>query len=85
VGTYFGIRAIQDHDSPEAPGNAALNSQAGTAADTSTVTMLLGLAGVGVGTFLWFFRPGPGSDSKPVAVVPTFAPGRGGVEVTGRF
>jgi hypothetical protein len=93
VGTYFGVRAINDHNGTDAlctmmpcmPKTISLNNDAGTSADVSTVTIIAGLAGLGVGTFLWFWKPSPSSESRPVAVVPVLAPGRGGVEVTGSF
>jgi hypothetical protein len=92
VGSYFGVRAINDHDAPGAlcttsptcsTMSTSLNNDAGTSADVSTVTIIAGLAGLGVGTFLWVWKPSP--ETRAVAVVPVLAPGRGGVELTGSF
>ena len=53
TGTFFGLRAISLHGDPNAPGNSSLNNQAKFAADASTVTFAVGLAGLGLGAFLW--------------------------------
>jgi hypothetical protein len=93
VGTYSGITAIHDHDSPEgvcttnpcSTQSKSLNDDAGTYADVSTVTIIAGLAGLGVGGFLWLWKPSLGSDSKSVSLEPIVAPGRGGLELVGGF
>ena len=93
VGAYLGVRAMNDHDSPGAicttnpcsRQSISLNNDAGSSADASTVTFIAGLAAVGAGTLLWFWKPGTSSESHPVSVAPILAPGRGGVEIHGAF
>jgi hypothetical protein len=85
VGSYFGIRAIDDHNASNAPGNVSLNNDAKLSADTSTATMIVGAAGLAVGAFLWFWVPRPSTEAKAVTLLPSFAPGRGSLDVAGRF
>jgi hypothetical protein len=81
AGTFFGVRALQEHNDPNATcttspctsTSTSLNNQAKFAADASTVSFAVGLVGLGVGAFLWF--------GDTVAV----APGVGRLDVAGRF
>jgi hypothetical protein len=93
VGTYFGIKAVSDHDAPGAlcmshpcsTQSLSLNDSAKVAADASTVTLILGLSALGTGTVLWFWKRRGSAESKATVVGPIVAPGRAGVEVTGCF
>jgi len=94
IGSYFGVVAIQKHGDPGATcattpcsnESTSLNNQAGTAADISTAAFAAGLVALGVGAFLWL-GDSSGRSDKPssVSVVPSFGPGRGGVDLAGRF
>ncbi len=91
AGSYFGIRAIQKHDDPQATCTAypcssdSLYNQAKFAATASTVSFVAGAVGLGVGAFLWFgdARVSPGTPT--VSVLPAVGPGQGGVSLSGRF
>jgi len=93
IGTYFGLLAIQKHGAPGAtcdttpclPQSYTLNSQAGTAADISTVAFAAGVVALGVGAFLWLGDSSERGDKASVSVVPSLGPGRGGVDLAGRF
>src|SRR5580704_16244195 len=96
IGSYFGVLAIQKHGDPGAtcmttpcPESTSLYNQAGTAADISTVAFAAGLVALGVGAFLWLGDSSGRSDKPPsmssVSVVPSFGPGRGGVDLAGGF
>jgi hypothetical protein len=81
AGSVAGAIAISKHNAPGAicttnpcsSTSTQLNSDAGLAADASTVTFIVGAIGLGLGAFLWF------GDSVAVA------PGIGSVDVIGRF
>jgi hypothetical protein len=81
AGTVAGIIAIQKHNAqgatcttnPCSSTSISLNSDAGLAADVSTVSFIVGAVGLGLGAFLWF------GDSVAVT------PGVGSVDVRGCF
>jgi hypothetical protein len=93
VGTYFGLQAIGDHGNsaatcqttPCSGQSKSLTSRAGTEADTSTVAFAAGLAALGVGAFLWIGDSSGRSDKPSVGVLPSLSPGRGGLDLAGRF
>ncbi len=94
LGTYFGVVAIQDHGNSNATcttspkcstQSTSLTSQAGTAADISTVAFAAGLVALGVGAFLWLGDSSGRSDKPTVSLVPSLGPGRGGVDLAGSF
>jgi hypothetical protein len=88
VGSYFGALAISDHSKATCtsyPCDDSLNNQSGTAADISTTTFAVGLVAVGLAAFLWLGDSSGSSDKPAVSVLPSFGPGVGGVDVSGRF
>jgi hypothetical protein len=91
LGTFFGIRAIQKHDDPEATcttnpcssQSVSLNNQAKFAADAATVSFIVAVAGLGAGAVLWFGDPASGG--RAVTVVPSVTSNGGGLGASGRF
>jgi hypothetical protein len=92
VGTYFGVKAVSKHDDPAATCTlqpctvaVALNSDAKSAADASTVSFAVALVALGTGAFLWFGDTSGRGDKATIAVTPNVAWGRAGLDVGGRF
>ena len=93
VGAYFGVRAIGYHGDPGAicttnpcsQPSVTLNNEAKLAADVSTVTLILGAAGLATGSFLWFWPTSKAPETRLMALVPTLGPGGGGVQFGGSF
>lgn len=94
IGSYFGVRALSkksesDRTCPTAttcdgPGYSA-NQDAKTFADVSTITIALGVVGVGLGTyFVLTDKRGP-SPTARIRVDVGGAPGGGNVWLSGRF
>jgi hypothetical protein len=97
VGSVFGLRAFSkksdsDQECPSEQCSAkgvGLNDQAKTAATVSTITFGVGLAAVGVATYLLLSRPnsaGPtptGTLAHGIAVAPEVGHGHAGVSVGG--
>jgi hypothetical protein len=75
VGTFFGVRAIDKHDesaelctaNPCSQASVDANDSAKTAADISTIAFAVGLIGLGVGAYFWFFA-GDSSATRPHSV-----------------
>lgn len=75
AGSYFGLSAIskrKDSDAECAPKCSdravELNDQAKTAADLSTISFALGVAGLGLGTYLWLETPSSSARSGSLTV-----------------
>ena len=92
IGTYFGLKALSKHDDPAATCTLepcttadALNSDAKSAADASTVSFAVALVALGTGAFLWFGDASGRGDKAAIAVTPNVAWGRAGVDLGGRF
>jgi hypothetical protein len=77
IGSYFGVFAITKHGqsnrscttNPCSPASVALNDSAKTAADVSTVAFVVGLAGLGLGVFLWLSNTHAPTPHTPQALV----------------
>jgi hypothetical protein len=75
VGTVFGIRAVTKHDAsvdacrrnPCSVESVSLNDSAKTAADVATIAVGVGLIGLGVGAYFWFFGGGSTPASRRVS------------------
>ena len=94
VGSYFGLRAMSKNDDSEGHcvNNAcdreggALRDDAKTAATISTVTVGLGLVGVGIGAvMLTGAMGGDREELHAMRVAPDLGPGRAGVAMQGFF
>jgi hypothetical protein len=93
IGTYFGVTAISKHDDPDAICTLepctqanALNSDAKSAADASTVSFAVALVALGTGAFLWFGdTSGARADRAHLEIVPDAGWGRAGLRVGGDF
>lgn len=92
IGAYFGLLAISKKNDAEAEcpnrncrsAGATLSAQAVTAADVSTVTVIVGLSAIGAGVMLWLTDRSWESRSS-VGVRPSVGAGRAGVDVVGTF
>lgn len=90
VGTGFGLDALSKRNAARevcpntcsSTAGSALWSSAGRSADVSTVTFVLGAAGLAAGTLLWIYSEPPRNSAAP-AVHVGFGPGE--VEVAGRW
>jgi hypothetical protein len=91
IGSYFGLVAFQKHGEAHGvsctalPCDSSVIGQAASAAVASTVSFAAGLAGLALGAFLWFGDSGASNDGPAVSVLPSAGPGRGGIDLSGRF
>jgi len=100
VGSYFGVRSLSKRkesdkycptDTTCTDEGVALNNQAQTAAWLCNIGVGLGIAGVGIGTYLLLQDDGPPksarafSGPRSVAVTTRVLPGGAGVSVDGSF
>jgi hypothetical protein len=96
VGSYFGLRAISKNDASKEhcvgtacnPEGGELRDDAKQAATVSTVTIGLGLVGVGVGAVLLMGEMNREDQKQPAAAVrvaPEVGPGVAGIGVRGVF
>jgi hypothetical protein len=90
IGSYFGVLAIQRHGEAGGtctalPCDSAVNSQAASAADASTASFAVALVGLALGAFLWLGDSSASSDKPTVSMPPSLGPGRGGIDLSGRF
>jgi hypothetical protein len=78
LGTIFGIRAITKQGessdactrNPCSSTSVALNDSAKSAADISTIAFAVGLVGLGVGAYFWFFTGGTRNASRRLHAAP---------------
>jgi hypothetical protein len=92
AGTYFGVRAVGKHQdsqdacttNPCSQASKDLNGTAKTFADVSTVSFAVGLAGIGVGAFLWLRGSSQGAP-RTVRVVPRVGPGLASLGLVSEF
>ncbi|HEY8078629.1 MAG TPA: hypothetical protein VIF62_31075 [Labilithrix sp.] len=89
LGTFFGARAIVKHDDPNATcttypcssTSVSLNDQAKFAADASTVSFAIALAGFAGAAILWFGD----SSGRAVTLAPSWTRSGAAVGATARF
>jgi hypothetical protein len=92
VGSYFGALALSRHAQVNNACTTPTCLQAATGAndssksvaDASTVAFAVGLVGLAATAYLWFSRD-PGASAPRTAIAPSVGPGRGSLDVTGRF
>lgn len=94
VGTAFGLRALSKQSDANATcpetkcsDSAAVsaNDSARSAAKVADVSVVLGLVGAGVGTYLLLSKPSPESNARRVWLSPTAGPTGGGLSAGGAW
>ncbi|MGZ3421224.1 MAG: hypothetical protein ACXVEE_25335 [Polyangiales bacterium] len=93
LGTYFGARALTLNSDSQSHCNGNLCDPEGfekrldarRAGSTSTVAIIAGAVGVGIGAALWFTAPSPKSETSKTQVGGLVLPGYGGLSLSGSF